>query len=164
MCTILDANVKHEVFGQCERPSAGKEYFEWINGKKGNKSLKLVIGGKLTHELLRDKRVSDWLTEGYRRGRVVQISDEHLDKVKSEIKHVRVKSNDRHVIELAISSGARLLYSNDKNLQDDFTSGKVIKEPRGKVYSTMISRDVDNRKRKLLRSAQCKRCLEGVSG
>lgn len=160
MCTILDANVKHEVFGEGERPGAGREYFEWINGKRESKSLKLIVGGKLTQELVVDRRVSDWLSEGFRRGRVVQISDEDLLEAKGRIENVVLKSNDSHVIELAISSGARLLYSNDKNLQNDFTSGEIINEPRGKVYSTLISRNVDNSKRRLLKSAQCGRCLE----
>lgn len=160
MCTILDANVKHEVFGEGERPDAGREYFEWINGKRESKSLKLIVGGKLTQELVVDRRVSDWLSEGFRRGRVVQISDQDLLKAKGRIENVVLKSNDSHVIELAISSGARLLYSNDKNLHDDFTSGEIINEPRGKVYSTLISRNVDNSKRRLLKLAQCGRCLE----
>lgn len=160
MCTILDANVKHEVFGKFERSNAGKEYFEWINGKRRNKSLKLIIGGKLTQELMEDKRASDWLAEGSRRGRVVQISNKELSEAKRRVEKVRLKSDDSHVIELAISSGARLLYSNDKNLHEDFTSGKVIKDPRGKVYSTLVSQNVDKKKRKLLESAQCKRCLE----
>ena len=162
MCTILDANVKHEVFGEGERPDAGREYFEWINGKRKGRGLKLIIGGKLTQELILDKRVSDWLSEGFRRGRVVQISDEDLLEAKGRIENVTLKSNDSHVIELAISSGARLLYSNDKSLHDDFTSGEIVNEPRGKVYSTLRGRNVDNRKRRLLELAQCKRCRERV--
>ena len=91
---------------------------------------------------------------------MVQISDEDLREAKGRIENVELKSNDSYVIELASSSGARLLYSNDRNLHDDFTSGEVVNKPRGKVHSTLISRNADNKKRKLLKSAQCGRCLE----
>ena len=45
-------------------------------------------------------------------------------------------SNDPHVLALAIVSGARLLYSNDADLQQDFKDKRLIDKPRGKVYST----------------------------
>ena len=45
------------------------------------------------------------------------------------------QSNDQHVIALAIVSGARLLYSNDRRLQRDFKDRRLI-DPPGKVYST----------------------------
>ena len=45
-------------------------------------------------------------------------------------------SDDPHVIALARISGARLLCSNDKDLQQDFGTKNLIDRPRGKVYST----------------------------
>lgn len=145
-------------FGRNGRTDAGKEFFEWINGNRMNDSLKLIIGGKLTEELSLDNRVLAWLTEGDRRGRVVRVADSELEIAKDEIGNLKLKSNDKHIIELAISSGARLLYSNDKKLQADFRSPNVNNEPRGKVYSTLVSTKIDRRKRKLLREAQCDRC------
>ena len=47
-----------------------------------------------------------------------------------------VKSDDPHIIALAQVSGARLLYSNDKSLQQDFKNKDLINNPRGKVYIT----------------------------
>ena len=45
-------------------------------------------------------------------------------------------SNDAHVIALAQVSGARLLYSNDSDLQDDFKDKSLIDSPRGRIYTT----------------------------
>lgn len=136
----------------------GRNFFEWINGNRMNDSLKLIIGGKLTEELSLDSRVLDWLTEGDRRGRVVRVADWELEIAKDNIGNIKLKSNDKHIIELAVSSGARLLYSNDKELHKDFRSPNVINKPRGKVYSTLKSSKSDKRKRKLLKEAQCDRC------
>ena len=46
------------------------------------------------------------------------------------------RSNDQHVIALAQVSGARLLYSDDGDLHEDFKNNRLINRPRGVVYST----------------------------
>ena len=45
-------------------------------------------------------------------------------------------SNDEHVIALALVSGARLLYTNDQALIDDFKNRDIVAGPRGKIYTT----------------------------
>ena len=47
-----------------------------------------------------------------------------------------------HVLALAQVSGARLLYSNDQTLQRDFKNSKLIKNPRGNVYTTLRNKNV----------------------
>ena len=47
-----------------------------------------------------------------------------------------LQSNDAHVIALAQLSGARLLYTNDGDLQKDFRNKNLVDNPEGKVYST----------------------------
>ena len=34
-------------------------------------------------------------------------------------------------------SGARLLYTNDQYLQDDFNNPEIVNEPRGSVFTTL---------------------------
>ena len=64
------------------------------------------------------------------------------------------KSNDPHIIALAQVSGARLLYSNDKNLRDDFKDTKLVNG--GKIYSTLQDkRFSDAHKRLLARRDLC---------
>ena len=45
------------------------------------------------------------------------------------------KKDDRHILALALASGARLLYTEDGPLARDFTNALVIGRPKGKVYS-----------------------------
>ena len=55
-------------------------------------------------------------------------------------------SDDPHVIALAQVSRARLLYSNDGDLQKDFKNKRLIDQPRGKVYSTIKNKKLLGRK------------------
>lgn len=52
-----------------------------------------------------------------------------------------IKSDDPHVLALAQVSGARLLYSNDQDLSDDFRDRRFIDSPQGKVYTTRRDRN-----------------------
>ena len=120
-----------------------------------------MVGGKLTKELTRDgSKVLEWLAEASLSAKVFVVSDLQIKEAKEKIDGIALKSNDRHVILLAIASGARLLYSKDKDLHSDFRSPDVIDNPRGRVYSTLKSGGLDGGKRRLLRevSEQCKKC------
>ena len=76
------------------------------------------------------------------------------DIVKSRVEEIEesgsFKSDDPHVIALAQISGARLLYSNDPDLQQDFGDKRLIDSPRGKVYSTRINQEFTRIHRQLL--------------
>ena len=60
------------------------------------------------------------------------------------------RSDDPHVLALAIVSGARLLYSNDAALQRDFKDKRLIDSPRGKVYSTLEGNNFQRAHQRLL--------------
>lgn len=137
MCAIVDANVSHQVFGE-NRPPAGEEFFKWLNKGKG----RLVVGGKLRLELYQT-RFHLWEREAFRRGFIQEFNDEEVVEKALELRDSRAcKSNDPHVIALAQVSGARLLYSNDDSLQDDFQDRRLLDNPRGKVYTTRVNRHV----------------------
>lgn len=133
MCAIVDANVASEVFGS-NLPPAGEKFFEWLN--KGNG--RLVVGGKLLEEL--EKSSADfiyWGLEARRAGRMKIVNKSEVDARTEQIQREnKIRSDDPHVIALAQVSGARLLYSNDGDLQQDFRNEKLIDDPRGNVYST----------------------------
>ena len=74
--------------------------------------------------------------------------DAQVTTLKNGVAH---KSNDSHVLALAQISGARLLYSNDTDLQQDFKNGGLINRPRGKVYSTRESQSFRDSHKTLLR-------------
>ena len=65
------------------------------------------------------------------------------------------RSDDHHVIALAQISGARMLFSNDGALQQDFKNIKLIDQPPGTVYSTLRSKALNSRRRAQLRQHRC---------
>lgn len=145
MCAILDANVASQVFGK-GRPEAGVRFFEWISRGPG----RMVVGGYLREELNRTQ-AREWVRQALIAGRVRSISDTISDALAKTLRQrCQYKSDDPHLLALAWISGARLLYSNDFLLQNEFKNKQFIDAQRGKVYSTI--RDIRFREshRKLL--------------
>ncbi len=147
MCAIIDANVVAEVFGS-SRPPAGAKFFDWLHDGKTI----LVVGGRLLREL------SDASNNFSRWAQVVQHS-KHMrivndakvnDKTKQLLADRICKSDDEHIIALAQLGGARLLYSNDGNLQQDFRDKRLVDNPRGQVYSTRVNKEFTPTHRGLL--------------
>lgn len=132
MGAILDVNVAHEVFGGSNRPEAGKQFYDRIKKKEGI----LVAGGKLLRELLKTS-FRRQMEEADRKGIIKKIKDQKVDELTKKLQDEGgLKSNDPHILALAQASGARLLYSNDDDLREDFRNKKLIDKPRGKIYST----------------------------
>lgn len=145
MCAILDANVAHKVFG-ANRPEAGKAFFDWLDSGNG----RLVVGGRLRRELDGVSGSREWLQQAVLAGRVRNIDDREIDDRTRKLAP-GCKSDDPHVIALAQIGGARLLYSDDGRLHDDFKDPNLIDNPRGAVYSTMKDDDFTDSKKRLLR-------------
>lgn len=147
MCAILDADVAHQVFGAA-RPPAGKAFFDWINSG----GMRLVVGGKLLEELDNDSRFRIWRQQAVQAGRLRVLRRDRIEARSSELRNQGAcQSNDVHVIALAQVSGARLLYSNDLSLHQDFGDRQLINSPRGKIYSARGSGQLQDSHRRLLR-------------
>lgn len=146
MCAILDANVAGQVFG-AGRPPAGAKFFEWIDSGRG----RLVIGGRLRRELDRLSAFREWRRQAVLAGRVTLLNDEDVDGRAAELGQENAcRSDDEHVLAVAQLGGARLLYSNDGDLQADFGDKALIDRPRGKVYSTRVRDNLTSVHRRLL--------------
>jgi len=132
VCAILDANRTYEVFGD-RQTEAGAAFFHWVNRGRG----RLCVGGQLTAELGRDGRFREWALQARLSGRLhLSDADTVARATITFSADARVRSNDPHVLALAIVSGARLLFTNDAALQRDFRDSRLIPRPHGKVYST----------------------------
>lgn len=148
MCAIVDANVSHEVFGS--NPSeAGDRFFGWIN----QGSERLVAGGRLLEELeVSSQGFRVWASQIAQAGKMRILNESEVsartERIEQEGLHT---SNDAHILAVAQLSGARLLFSNDKTLRNDFTNKKLIDNPQGKVYSTLRSQKFTQAHRLLLR-------------
>ena len=133
MCAIIDKDVLFEAFGR-KQTEAGIQFRGWLDSGRGT----LVVGGQNLKELTQNKNFERWFMEERRReDRVRQIKDEIISKREQALgRDGRLRSNDKHVLALALVSGARLLYSNDCILKIGFLNAEVIQKPRGKVYTT----------------------------
>ena len=132
MCAIVDADVVHQSFGK-KTTAAGIKFREWIESDQGE----LIVGGKNLRELEKNNNFGRWFVESRRTvGRVRQISNARIDPLRKRLEE-SISSNDSHVLALALASGARLLYTNDRRLMQDFTNPVVISKPEGKIYTTL---------------------------
>ena len=146
MCGIVDANVANEVFGDNPSPAGGR-FFDWLASPRGQ----LVVGGELRRELSQDHRFVQWLGSAIRYGRARTIPDEAVGERADDLRRRDIcKSDDEHVLALAIASGARLLYTNDNLLMEDFRNGNIVPGPPGKIYTTRDRKDFRPAHRKLL--------------
>ena len=147
MCAIVDNNVRDQVFGN-NRPGAGEFFFNWLEERGG----RLVVGGELLRELSGYANFTAWLAGARRSGRISVIPDEAVDSETESLRAEGIcRSNDEHVLALARLSGARLLFTNDNDLQDDFRDREIVGGVRGRIYTTGERSDVRRTHRDLLR-------------
>ena len=115
-----------------------------------------MVGGKLLEELDGNAIFKGWRSTAAQYGRVRRVSDQTVQARTAELQASRsCKSNDPHVIALAQLSGARLLYSNDSDLHEDFGNGALVNQPRGRVYSTKKSQSFGRAHKHLLKTTAC---------
>lgn len=148
MCAIVDNNVAIEVFGKKNKSLApAAEFFRLWIFRRGS----LVVGGKLADELRQHTDCVRAIRELIRRGRARRIDRTNVNDQERQLnrrqEHV---SDDPHILALALTSGARLLYTNDKDLIRDFGNHRLISKPRGRVYTTNRSKRVTPTHRSLL--------------
>ena len=131
MCVIIDKNVCHEIVGPKSTP-LGTYLRKWLTKRRN----KLVIGGQVRRELIKNRRVGRWLAEALSSGVAKRFSDHAIDDLTQQIR-LDCESNDSHVIALAHISGARLLFTRDNTLMRDFKNRKILGgSVRGRIYTS----------------------------
>ena len=133
MCVIVDASVAGRVFSVPHEPDF-VPLWRWLEKKDG----KLVYGGRLTEELDRLPKAKRLLAELKRGGRALQFPRRDVNEEEQAVGRLRLcRSNDPHVIALARVSGVRVLCTNDRTLERDFTNRRLvptISGQQGKIY------------------------------
>jgi hypothetical protein len=130
MCILIDANVTHHFSTANQHASKVRD---WIEARPG----RLVIGGRNAAELTRDAFMTRWLAILARAGRVTRIRDSDVDAEEARlVRSNACRSDDPHVVALARTSGARILFSHDRALHEDFGNKNLIDNPRGHVYQS----------------------------
>lgn len=151
MCAIVDANRWHEVFSG-QRPPAGEAFRRWLSSKRGF----AVLGGRLRREIANGQKRKRQVQALVQNGMLVPIPDAEVDDEAERIKRIGgFRSDDPHILALAKVSGARLLYSNDGDLQNDFKNAKLLED--GKVYSTRETSRHTPGQREMLKQHLCRR-------
>ena len=110
--------------------------------RKGKLGLVYSTHGRFASELCSKPKALNLFAELARAQKARYITEEELtakmDELppKPSLRSDKPNNDDRHILALALASGARLLYTNDGPLAYDFTDPSVINQPRGKVYQT----------------------------
>ncbi len=140
MCLIVDAD-RMGIFLETPEHADAKPVHQWL--RRGVGRLVYSTGGKFDSELYRRARE---LLGAYRRAGSATLvpEDTFRDDALRLKEEARLRSNDAHVLALARASRARLLYTGDKSLQDDFRDPQIISNPRGKIYSGAKNRRLLN--------------------
>lgn len=148
MCAIIDNDVVSESFGD-RRTEAGNAFLNAVESHR----LPLVVGGKLLDELDENIKFQEWRQNAAQFGTIKVINYQAVENRTKELEvDKKCESNDSHIIALAQLGGARLLFSNDRLLQQDFKSKDLIDRPRGKVFTTLRGTSLSNVHKRLLAS------------
>ncbi len=120
MCIIVDANLQGSFMNR--HPDMVPVH-DWIKNKGGK------IAHSYTDEFEKETTESfrTELSKLSRRGRVKLISPKQVQKQQNTL--TNLQSNDPHIIALALVAKAKVLITNDKNLEKDFK-----RHVRGSIY------------------------------
>lgn len=129
MCLIVDNNTAHQI---TLRSNDAIPIIRALDKRQ----VTLATGGKHLDELMGNS-IRRLLIELLRNGRARNFTGSELEKKTEQFsKSTTVVSDDPHILALAIVSGARVLYTQDRDLITDFRNPRNIKKPRGAIYST----------------------------
>lgn len=142
MCGILDSCRFHDFLDPNNKD--GRAFREWAEtsgslvfpGAERLKNFPAEVVGqmkRLAGEFARNPQIADYLAALNAQGRARRVK--LSDVARRYVETAAAKSNDRHILALALASGARLLYTEDGPLSEDFTDPQVISKPRGTFTS-----------------------------
>ena len=129
MCIIVDTNKINSFFTN-PSDSVSAPIHKWL--KRGAGTVIYSTGGKFANEL--GGKALQALAVYDRAGFARKVSADSFQQDESELMP-KIRSNDAHVLALARQSGARLLYTDDSDLTQDFKDKQFVDRPRGSVYS-----------------------------
>ena len=132
MCIIVDANRLGQFLAEPPHEDSAPIH-NWLNRRQGSGVILYSTGGRFATEVMGKRRAK--LADYARSGKARLIPAERFVADEQALQaDGNLRSNDAHVLALARASGARLLYTGDRSLMDDFRDRRII-QPKGKVYS-----------------------------
>jgi predicted nucleic acid-binding protein len=134
MCIIVDANVASDFIKESDD---AKPVLDLVIEDR----LKIVCDHRLSKEW-GNSRLKKLTIQFIQAGRLFVYTQEQMAIEAEKLKKLSFKSDDPHILALARVSGARVLYSKDKKLHEDFKDSKLIHSPRGRVYQNQKHKHV----------------------
>jgi hypothetical protein len=133
LCLIIDANKTADFVNEPAHEDH-QPIRRWITEQGGV----LALGGRLFAEQKRIAKAQRLFAEWVRAGRAFLYRSAEVDQEESDVVGSGLcKSDDPHVIALARVSGARVLFSNDRDLGADFANLALVPRPQGKIYKNV---------------------------
>ena len=138
MCVIVDTSARGRTFQDDSRRGGAQGAYAFIRDKIKAGEIQMAwwnLPGEGEFDV--NDHQCKWL-QTYRTMNLVKIYDKSLrDAAVAEVRARAgnsLRSDDEHVLALALVSGARLLVAHDRHLRRDFGNPSIISDPRGKVY------------------------------
>lgn len=126
MPIIIDANRASDF------KSPAKNRAPEIYKKVSGGGARVVVGGLLLRELT-EGGLGAMLLEWGRAGRLIRATDAAIEA--SLKKAIGCKSNDKHVVALAMATGTQLIYTDDILLIQDFKNTTYL-SPKGRIIKS----------------------------
>jgi len=126
MCVraILDASAFRH-FSACTKDSAGDQFRKWLD--RGDGLLVYSTYGKYGAELGANNEILESLRSYVDRGRAIDIGSAKVEMALNQIFNTsNRRSDDPHILALALAGDATVLFSCDKKLCQDFANPRVI--------------------------------------
>ena len=120
------------------------ELYRWIDQRHG--ILAYTSSGKYSEELYHSRRLRSLFEEYRRGGRAVLVGVSELERAADRLEDSMIRSNDRHMLELALASDALVLCSGDGKLKKDFIDTNILPNV-GHVQRAVYPRDSGDRDR-----------------
>jgi len=130
MCLIIDANKINNLVEKPEEPDH-RPIHDWLEKQRG----RIATGGRNLEELTVSAGGKRFIAGLLKAGKAWKYEADVISTKERELADSGIlQSDDEHVLALSIVSGARCLFSDDRDLCDDFRNPRIISRPRGKVY------------------------------
>ena len=124
MCVvaIVDADSFHILVTQ--KGCGDNLFLSWVGRRHG--ILAIPNSGQYFNELKKNRAIMELIGRYEQGGQLRKISADQLADSDDQLAKKCLRSNDSHILSLALASNARVLCSNDNKLREDFRDKDIL--------------------------------------
>lgn len=153
MCviTIVDAD---SLLVLATRHGPGDSLFlSWIENRHG--ILAFTDTGQYPDEVLQNHAISELFRRYEQGGQIKKFLGKEVSDAEKQIRKLPHRSNDPHVLALALASGARVLCAEDKKLRKDFKDKEILPQTGRKQRILYPHKGSRKQRREFLNRQRC---------